>query len=118
MFQISSYIFFKKLSRPDTPLLWIYSSDEKFGSAKKWMEDQDALKIFSNEIEEAMNNDGVNQVMRAPAPFFNRYLERMFGDEFEEELLAAFGVSEDAINNHKEIGRFITSYATVGFALI
>ena len=78
------------------------------------MEDQDALEIYSKEIEEAMNNDGVNQVMRAPAPFFNRYLERMFGNEFKEELLAAFGVSEDAINNHKEIGRYITSYATVG----
>ena len=102
------------MSRPDTSLLWIYSSDEKFGSAKKWMEDQDALKIFSKEIEKAMKNEDVNQVMRAPAPFFNRYLERMFGDEFEEELLAAFGVAEDAINNHKEIGRYITSYATVG----
>ena len=57
--------------------------------------------------------DGVNKVMRAPAPFFNTYLERMFGDEFKEELLEAFGVSDDEINNHKEIGRYFTSSWTV-----
>ena len=77
------------------------------------MEEQEALGSFSNEIDKAMKNQDVNQIMRAPAPFFNRYLERMFGNEFESELLEAFGVSEDAINNHKEIGRYITSYATV-----
>ena len=51
--------------------------------------------------------------MRAPAPFFNTYLERMFGDVFKEELLKAFGVSDDEINNHKEIGRYFTSSWTV-----
>ena len=81
------------------------------------MEEQEALESFSNEIDEAMKNQDVNQVMRAPAPFFNRYLERMFGNEFESELLEAFGVSEDATNNHKEIGRYITSYATVSILI-